>query len=284
MGLLWLDNLTEDDDFITNNTILGCVKCPKDEALYFERNEKSLFCEDCFLRLLKWNFKCAISKRRIFRVILSQKVVVVLDGSKESAFLFRQIEEIVKDKTCKRIVMEPSFVLMLCSMDAAEIGVLEKKLCILRQALSSTYYIIHLASVFGELRMYDDGRCQGLEHVPKLIEFSKSFRTASSREEMVRILRIRLLEDISRCLGISKVMTSCNSDVLARLMVNQLCLGRGARVATMTDVVEKSSRGTTFIRPLRDISSQEIVAALRLEKAEHYVLSSYSEDSALTGF
>ncbi|KAL6724189.1 hypothetical protein Aduo_019098 [Ancylostoma duodenale] len=40
----------------------------------------------------------------------------------------------------------------------------------------------------------------------------------------------------------------------------------------MTDVVEKTPGGTTFIRPLRDVTSEEIATALHLENVEHYAL------------
>lgn len=43
-------------------------------------------------------------------------------------------------------------------------------------------------------------------------------------------------------------------------------------MAEMTDVIEKTARGTTFIRPLRDVTSAEIAIALRLENVEHYAL------------
>ncbi|RCN47387.1 hypothetical protein ANCCAN_06521, partial [Ancylostoma caninum] len=71
---------------------------------------------------------------------------------------------------------------------------------------------------------------------------------------------------------VSQVMVPCNSDELAELMITQLCLGRGGCVSVMTDVVERTQGGTTFIRPLRDVTSAEIATALRLENVEHYAL------------
>ncbi|EYC42671.1 hypothetical protein Y032_0522g2896 [Ancylostoma ceylanicum] len=47
---------------------------------------------------------------------------------------------------------------------------------------------------------------------------------------------------------------------------------QGGCVSEMTDVVEKTPSGTTFIRPLRDVTSAEIAVALRLENVEHYAL------------
>ncbi|KAE9413138.1 hypothetical protein Angca_005380, partial [Angiostrongylus cantonensis] len=70
-------------------------------------SEKSLYCEECFLRTLKWKFRSALSRRKIFRDNASRRVVVVLDGSRESAFLFRQIEYAMKQKSKKQLLMEP---------------------------------------------------------------------------------------------------------------------------------------------------------------------------------
>ncbi|ETN78631.1 hypothetical protein NECAME_10217 [Necator americanus] len=67
---------------------------------------------------------------------------------------------------------------------------------------------------------------QSRQKLPKLIEFSKAFCAAVHREEAMRILKIRLLQKLSRYTGISKLMVPCNSDELAELTIAQLCLGR----------------------------------------------------------
>ncbi|KIH68006.1 hypothetical protein ANCDUO_01660 [Ancylostoma duodenale] len=207
-------------------------------------------------------------------------------------------------------------------MDTSVVQVLEGRLTTLRQNLPSNYYVIHLAAVFGDLDVVDDNRCAGLQYLSKLEEFSNAFATTVAREEALRILKIRLLQKLSRYTGISKarqnkcfyhVMVPCNSDELAELMITQLCLGRehslaawpgmarrlaggpvslgrpalrpvsqssrflgvrsvGGCVSEMTDVVEKTPGGTTFIRPLRDVTSEEIATALHLENVEHYAL------------
>ncbi|KAK6761366.1 hypothetical protein RB195_022432 [Necator americanus] len=162
-------------------------------------------------------------------------------------------------------------------MDTSDLHVLEEKLPIFRQSLPSTYYVVHLAASLGDIDVADDNACHGLQYLPKLIEFSKAFCAAVHREEAMRILKIRLLQKLSRYTGISKLMVPCNSDELAELTIAQLCLGRGGNISKMTDVVEKTLGGTVFIRPLRDISSAEIEVALRLENMEHCVFLSEKE-------
>ncbi|KHJ97778.1 hypothetical protein OESDEN_02248 [Oesophagostomum dentatum] len=188
------------------------------------------------------------------------------------------IEDAMKQTHFKRLMIEPSFLLFISCTDTSTIRLIIERLSVLRQALPCTYYIVHLAAVFGDIDIADDGTCHGLQYLPKLEEFYNAFRLAASREEAARILKIRLFQKLSRYTGISKIMVACSSDELAQLMITQLCFGRGGCVSKMTDVVEKTPSGTTFIRPLRDVSSAEMATALRLENIENYVL--FPESSA----
>uniref|UniRef100_A0A7I4YZ62 Cytoplasmic tRNA 2-thiolation protein 2 n=1 Tax=Haemonchus contortus TaxID=6289 RepID=A0A7I4YZ62_HAECO len=252
----------------TSNDV-KCVKCHGEAA--FESNNTS-YCEKCFLAMVKGKFRSSLSKRRIFRDKDSRKALVVLDGSRESAFLFRQIEDSVKQTNFKRLMIEPSFLLLLSSLDISEIRTIIKKLSVLQQALPCTYFVVHLAAIFGSLHISDNIGCIGIQHVSRLDTFLRSFRSTYLREEMIRLLNQRLIREFSKCVGISKVMVPSSGDDLARLAVSQLCLGRGGAVSDMTDVVENISQGITLIRPLRSVSSKEIATALQLENVEHYVL------------
>ncbi|KIH68007.1 hypothetical protein ANCDUO_01661 [Ancylostoma duodenale] len=57
--------------------------------------------------MVKGKFRSAISKRKIFKDS-DKKVLVLMDGSIESAFLFRQVEDAVKQKNFKRLMIDPS--------------------------------------------------------------------------------------------------------------------------------------------------------------------------------
>ncbi|CAJ0609530.1 unnamed protein product [Cylicocyclus nassatus] len=264
-------NLTESSNgyvFKNGRRLDLCVKCSKTSA--FIGQSKTPYCEECYLILVKGKFRSTISKRRILKD-RERKVLVILNGSKESAFLFRQVEDAMKQTNFKRLILEPSFIFLL-SADMTDVRVVEEHLAVLRRALPGSYKMVHLAAIFGDIHMLDDGTCSGLQYLPQLKEFLASFRTAVSREEAVRILKVRVLQKLSRLTEVPKVMLPCNSDELAQLMISQLCLGRGGSVSRMTDVVEKTRSGTIFIRPLRDITSAEIATALRLENVENYAL------------
>ncbi|VDK57802.1 unnamed protein product [Cylicostephanus goldi] len=168
-----------------------------------EGQSKTPYCEECYLVLVKGKFRSTISKRRIFKD-RERKVLVILDGSKESAFLFRQVEDAMKQTNFKRLILEPSFI-FLVSADMTDVRVVEEHLAVLRQALPGSYYMVHLAAIFGDIQMVDNGTCSGLQHVTQLKEFLASFRTAVSREEAVRILKVRLLQKLSRHTEVPKV-------------------------------------------------------------------------------
>ncbi|EPB66818.1 hypothetical protein ANCCEY_14090 [Ancylostoma ceylanicum] len=130
-----------------------CVKCSREGVVH--GSSKMAYCEDCFVTMVKGKFRSAISKRKIFKDG-DRKVLVLIDGLIESAFLFRQVEDAVKQKNFKRLMIEPSFVLLLSCTDTSVVHVLEERLTTLRQTLQSNFYIVHLAAVFGDLDVVDD--------------------------------------------------------------------------------------------------------------------------------
>ncbi|VDM74970.1 unnamed protein product [Strongylus vulgaris] len=209
-----------------------------------------------------------VHANRLYSKDRDRKVLVLLDGSKESAFLFRQVEDAMKQKNFKRLILEPCFVFLLSSTDIAEIRLVEERMHILRQALPGTYFIVHLSAIFGHIELTDDNSCQGLQYLSKLEEFLSAFRTVVSREEAMRILKIRVLQKLSRITKVSKVDVKYFFHFLE--IVTHFFVG--GSISKMTDVVEKTLTGTTFVRPLRDVTSAEIAVALRLENVENYVL------------
>ncbi|RCN47389.1 hypothetical protein ANCCAN_06523 [Ancylostoma caninum] len=82
-----------------------CLKCSGEGVVH--GSSKMAYCEDCFVAMVKGKFRSTISKRKIFKDS-DKKVLVLLDGSIESAFLFRQVEDAVKQKNFKRLMIEPS--------------------------------------------------------------------------------------------------------------------------------------------------------------------------------
>ncbi|VDL64609.1 unnamed protein product [Nippostrongylus brasiliensis] len=265
------------DEIDTHTTTPGrgkrfeeCAKCTE-EAVHVSTTTRTAYCSSCFVKMVKAKFRSSLSKQKIFRGKDTRRALVVVDGSTESAYLFRQIEDSVKQTNFKRLMIEPSFLVILSSTNELEVKAVQNKLSILREALPScSFYLVHLAAVFEYERVENDGTCHGFRHVQKLTELCSSIETVSSREEVLRLLRIRLIQQIAKDLGLSKIVVASNSDELAQLAISQLCLGRGGAVSEMTNVIENTAAGVTFIRPLRDVSTEEATTALRLENVEHY--------------
>ncbi|KAK5977566.1 hypothetical protein GCK32_009726 [Trichostrongylus colubriformis] len=175
----------------TSNSV-KCVKCPEEANL---KSNNTSYCEKCFLTMVKGKFRSALSKRKIFRDKDSRKALVVLDGSRESAFLFRQIEDSVKQTNFKRLMIEPSFLLLLSSLDTSEISMVEAKLSVLKQALPCTYFVVHLAAVFGDLQIGDNGGVIGLQHTPFTSHYVYEARCKGSLQQCTSKFLGKLLDD-----------------------------------------------------------------------------------------
>ncbi|KAK6761357.1 hypothetical protein RB195_022426 [Necator americanus] len=88
----------------TNGVTKKCVKC-SDESV--QRSGTMMeYCGGCFLIMIKSKFRSAVTKERVFKG-RDRRVMVLLDGSKKAAFLFRQVEETVKQDSFKPLMMEP---------------------------------------------------------------------------------------------------------------------------------------------------------------------------------
>ncbi|KAK6058957.1 hypothetical protein COOONC_03450 [Cooperia oncophora] len=248
-----------------------CVKCPEKSVL---ESHNATYCEKCFLAMVKGKFRSALSRRKVFRDKDSRKALVILDGSRESAFLFRQIEDAVKQTNFKRLMIEPSFLLLLSSLDISEVHLVAKKLPVFQQALPCTYYVVHLAAVFGNLEIDGSGGCIGLQYLSRLVEVLDSFRTTIAREEMIRLLQVRLIHKFSKSVGISKVMLSSNGDQLAHLAISQLCLGRDSRKAL---VILDGSRESAFLfRQIEDAVKQTNFKRLMIEPSAYYIFFTFA--------
>ncbi|XP_053402056.1 cytoplasmic tRNA 2-thiolation protein 2-B-like isoform X2 [Mercenaria mercenaria] len=92
----------------------------------------------------------------------------------------------------------------------------------------------------------------------RLKETIDSMKSVSAREDFICSLRHKILLDVARHCGYSKVMLgSCGTQLAVRLLTD-ISTGRGAHAAMETAFADRRLKDIMFLRPMRDFSSKEV--------------------------
>ncbi|CAI4221722.1 unnamed protein product [Auanema sp. JU1783] len=254
-----------------------CVKCPEAAVLAGVDVKKAVYCKNCFIQMVIHKFRSSISKKRIF------KAIIVFDGTSSGVFLLRQVKESMEMSEYKKLMIKPTILVLVSATENAEIEKVEAKIRELRLILSDVpWFIVHVASALAKQNFVRSEKCQGVQEINALDLLLKSCQTQTSRAEVKRILIEKTCIQVSKALGISKILVPENGDYLGRLALTQLCLGRGPAVSELTAVVDKRANKVWFVRPLRDINKKEIALVNHLKGYEQDVIVLQRDKPAVT--
>ncbi|CAI4221721.1 unnamed protein product [Auanema sp. JU1783] len=237
-----------------------CVKCPEAAVLAGVDVKKAVYCKNCFIQMVIHKFRSSIS-----------------------VFLLRQVKESMEMSEYKKLMIKPTILVLVSATENAEIEKVEAKIRELRLILSDVpWFIVHVASALAKQNFVRSEKCQGVQEINALDLLLKSCQTQTSRAEVKRILIEKTCIQVSKALGISKILVPENGDYLGRLALTQLCLGRGPAVSELTAVVDKRANKVWFVRPLRDINKKEIALVNHLKGYEQDVIVLQRDKPAVT--
>ncbi|XP_006825183.2 cytoplasmic tRNA 2-thiolation protein 2-A-like [Saccoglossus kowalevskii] len=83
-------------------------------------------------------------------------------------------------------------------------------------------------------------------------------KSVTAKEDLVQILRHRLLMDIARRYGYDKIMLGDCSTKLSISILADLAKGRGASIPLDTNFADRRYGDVFFLRPMREFTSKEI--------------------------
>ncbi|XP_042294315.1 cytoplasmic tRNA 2-thiolation protein 2 [Sceloporus undulatus] len=124
-----------------------------------------------------------------------------------------------------------------------------------------------LQDQMGELSVQDSaqkekGATSGTEtpafHTKELIKLFGAVKTLTAKEELLQTLRTHLILHVARTNGYAKVMMGDNCTRLAVKLMTNLCLGRGAFLASDTGFLDNRHGDVLFLRPMREYAAKEI--------------------------
>ncbi|GMR31951.1 hypothetical protein PMAYCL1PPCAC_02146, partial [Pristionchus mayeri] len=244
---------------------LQCVKCSNPSTIAGAEGKNVAYCDGCYGEMLTHKFRSALGKRRVFKDGAAKEALVVSDGSSSSVFLLGQIRDAIQLNPHQRLVMQPTIVTIVSSVTEG----------VLARVAEKESLVVHLAAVMrpSEEKVLDKGR-DAEEEIRGLAQLLSSCKSPTSRDEITRILKERLILRLAAELQLSTVLIADTADDLARLSLSALCIGRGGQISEMTGGVEKRKGLPTIVRPLKEIRSKEIAMGNRMfgwEKEVIYV-------------
>lgn len=100
-------------------------------------------------------------------------------------------------------------------------------------------------------------------------------KTQTSREEIIKRMRSKLISKITTKLGIEKIIFALNCSKLTIDLLSNVAMGKGAHIATEM-ALEEQHNNLTYIRPLREVTSKEIYFYNHYTNLDDLVISSNS--------
>ncbi|KAH0619686.1 hypothetical protein JD844_000597 [Phrynosoma platyrhinos] len=95
-------------------------------------------------------------------------------------------------------------------------------------------------------------------HTKELINLFGTVKTLTTKEELLQTLRTHLILHVARTNGYTKVMMGDSCTRVAVKLMTNLCLGRGAFLASDTGFSDNRHGDVLFLRPMREYAAKEI--------------------------
>ena len=109
----------------------------------------------------------------------------------------------------------------------------------------------------------------------ELLNLINDIKGDTSREEMVKRLRLLLINKIAKELGFRKILFALSCSKLTIDLLSNVAMGKGAHIAQEVALVEQRN-DLTYLRPLREVTSKEITFFNHFAGNDEKVFSSNS--------
>lgn len=289
------------DKKATVSTGATCMKCRQRSAVVVIRINDP-FCGECFLQYCTHKFRSAFGKSRLIRD--QEPVLLAFSGGQASVAMIHLVQEGLSKRAQKKLRFRPTLVFIeegsVVGLTTAERReVTERVLCEMK-ATGLPFHVYKLHQVFESHRhMEDDSQPQltdvsthlanmqvtnagdsGQQMAPyascskppdseckleaRLHAVVADVSSHTAKESLLSLLRQRLLVDIARKLGFSKLMVADSATRLAVRMLSNITQGRGAHLAHEMSFADNRRNDLTIVRPMREFSAKEIAVYNRL--------------------
>eukprot|EP00043_Microstomoeca_roanoka_P016330 m.166151 g.166151 ORF g.166151 m.166151 type:complete len:480 (-) comp16436_c1_seq2:31-1470(-) len=229
-----------------------CNKCGENSIFVIRKLDG--YCKECFLASFTRKVRMDIGKHRLIKQ--QEKIIIAYSGGNRSSALVAFVREMMDSK--KRPFRVTPVVVHIneevlfpkhCNTQR-----LEEMACFAK-TFGFESAVFGLEDLFAsQLDAASEERSSTRQRLQTLFE---SLKTVNAKEEMLRLLRHDLFQQIAVHLGVSKVLVGDCSTQLAMHCLNLIAQGRGASIPLVTDFATETN-SVYFLKPFRFMAAKEI--------------------------
>ncbi|KAJ9593306.1 hypothetical protein L9F63_015126, partial [Diploptera punctata] len=243
-----------------------CKKCNEKKADVVLR-AKDAYCKDCFLTASTHKFRAALGKSKLVRP--RDKVLIAFSGSQSSVALLHLVQTGLNGDNHKRLLFSCSVVYIdegaVFGLSSTE----RKAICDeIVQHVKQTDIPVYITSLEKSLfdleetnyfRYDTDQDYVNEQKEQKLKDCFSSRHSLTTRENLLELLRNRLLLKVAKHLKCTKIFTADTMSHLAVKLLTNVSLGRGSQLPLDVGFCDNRDADIMLLRPMRDFLKKEIV-------------------------
>lgn len=248
-----------------------CKRCNLEMCVLKLSHKKDPECRNCFMNYVRHKFKAALGSTKIVK--RDSTVLLVADGGPESVVMLDMIKNCLEQNVHQRLHVKVVGILVIDERFLKD-GCEETNEDFVKETqsrfeyLQMPLYYTSVASCTDPVRTIDDHWTQSKEDNAKKESLKtklSSLQSLTCQQEYLHSLRVTAMSVAAKQLHAQFVFTPEISLDLAKILLTNISLGRGASVAldvTFCDTRHEPS--FKIIRPMRDLTIEEVQHYLAL--------------------
>ncbi|KAI6225442.1 hypothetical protein M3Y99_01337100 [Aphelenchoides fujianensis] len=237
-----------------------CVKCGSPAFINHAQTSTVFYCDACYAEGIGVKFRSALTRTKLFRNGRNPEqkevdVLVVVEWDARAQVLASFLHEVINKTNSKKHFKINSKLFLVDTSDSTDLPA------------DCPFEIagrVHLADALD-----DDAevfRTKGFERKENAFEWL--LRTAPSRSMKAEFKRLAfdlLLWKLAEQTGVSIVLTSETSDLIAQRTMDLMCFGRSQSVPVLCSTLDQRHPRVSIVRPFRNLTDAELKFVLRAE-------------------
>ncbi|XP_071816100.1 cytoplasmic tRNA 2-thiolation protein 2-A-like isoform X2 [Apostichopus japonicus] len=251
----------------------SCMKCQEPATVVARLHDP--FCRNCFLVYFTHRFRATFGKSKAVRN--GEKVLIAFSGGHSSCTMLHLVKEGLAEGVHKKLRYQPGVVYVdenVClEQDKEERSAQMRKIETWLKESTFPSYVTCIEEVMSKCspgyrlisgdQSHDseDGHDNPPTENSMKEEFKQLLENTSSlttKEDLIQKLRLKLLKQIAKQLGYTKIMFGDSGTRLATVLLGNLAKGHGETVHQDMSFLDTRGEEVAIIRPMREFTSKEI--------------------------
>uniref|UniRef100_A0A336MKU2 Cytoplasmic tRNA 2-thiolation protein 2 n=1 Tax=Culicoides sonorensis TaxID=179676 RepID=A0A336MKU2_CULSO len=263
-----------------------CKRCNQEMCVLKLSHKKDPECKNCFLTYVRHKFKAALGSTKMVK--RDSTVLLVADNRPESVVMLDMIKYCLEQNIHQRLHVRIVGVLFI-NENFLRDGNEESELDFIRDIitrfdyLSMPMYYTDIGSSSDAVNILEMDHSQPINESSQLSVKKKlsCLESLTSQQEFIHNLRITTMKTTAKQLNAQYVFTPDISLDLAKTLLTNISLGRGASVGLDVAFCDNRHEPTfRIIRPMRDLTTEEVHHYLNLNNLTAGINQKFGEDKA----